>query len=525
TCHEAARVVDALLVRVARGRGALDVALGEGLATLGAGSPVLDLGYSGVGDYAREVLGIAASTAQKMIRFAKALRERPLLRSEVWRGEVTLRAAEAVLPRARGDDEAAWVERARTQTVRALKAAVKAAGLAPGRNAPEECSQNDDEKWTRMRVRLTPEQRATLDEALELARKVDGATVPKWRLVASLCEEYLGAHELPDGVTPDVLAPGAHEDLAGPLQEWLERENAQWAFLDRPDPVEAPELSTDTRHDPQRFDAELRRLAILRDRWDEVFGHLAMVFRAMHGWRRLDFASFEHYTAERLGLGVRCVEQRAALERRLYELPQLRRALQERRISYEKARLIARYSGEEGIEPWIERAERTTCISLRRELQHAEETHSCARGEFDIWAPRSAAGLVALAFYAARKAAGRWISSGECLAAIASHFIETWNPEALKHRATLQRKILERDGGVCQVPGCSRAADHVHHIRFRSAGGSDDPRNLTSVCSVHHLQGIHRGRIRVSGTAPNQLRWELGIRSRERTSDVATEAA
>jgi hypothetical protein len=59
-----------------------------------------------------------------------------------------------------------------------------------------------------------------------------------------------------------------------------------------------------------------------------------------------------------------------------------------------------------------------------------------------------------------------------------SHFIETWKPEALKQRATLQRKILERDGGVCQVPGCSRAADHVHHIRYRSAGGPTIP--LTS---------------------------------------------
>jgi hypothetical protein len=167
-------------------------------------------------------------------------------------------------------------------------------------------------------------------------------------------------------------------------------------------------------------------------------------------------------------------------------------------------------------------AERTTCIALRRELQQAEETHSCARGEFDLWAPRSAAGVVALAFHAARKAAGRWISSGECLAAIAAHFIETWKPEALKQRATLQRKILERDGGVCQVPGCSRAADHVHHIRFRSVGGSDDPGNLTSVCSVRRLQGIHRGRIRVSGTAPDQLRCELGIRVWQR---VVAEAA
>jgi hypothetical protein len=149
TCQEAARVVDALLVRVARGRGAIDVALGEGLATLGSGSPVLDLGYSGVGDYAREVLGIASSTAQKMIRFAKALRECPVLRASVWKGEVTMRAAEAALPRARGDEEAAWVDRARTQTVRALKAAVKGdapEGLAPGRDASGELSEDEDEK-------------------------------------------------------------------------------------------------------------------------------------------------------------------------------------------------------------------------------------------------------------------------------------------------------------------------------------------------------------------------------------------
>src|SRR5207237_2547026 len=111
-----------------RGRGALDVAIGQGLATLGGGAPVLDLGYSGVGDYAREVLGIAASTAQKMVRFSRRLRECPLLRAVVWRGEVSLRAAEIVLPFARGDDEATWVERARTHTVRGLKAATKKLG-------------------------------------------------------------------------------------------------------------------------------------------------------------------------------------------------------------------------------------------------------------------------------------------------------------------------------------------------------------------------------------------------------------
>jgi hypothetical protein len=113
-CHEAVRVIDALLVRVARGRGALDVALGEGLAALSVGDRVLRLGYAGIGDYARERLGIAASTAQggagfardgrspqggalEMVRFARELRDRPLLLAAVRAGEVSVRRAEAVL--------------------------------------------------------------------------------------------------------------------------------------------------------------------------------------------------------------------------------------------------------------------------------------------------------------------------------------------------------------------------------------------------------------------------------------------
>src|SRR3954452_18755546 len=102
TCHEAAWALDALLVRVARGRGALDLAVGEALEVMATGGRVLELGCSGIGDYARERLGIAASTAQKMVRFARRLRDRPLLRAAVRKGEVTPRAAEAVLPGAPG---------------------------------------------------------------------------------------------------------------------------------------------------------------------------------------------------------------------------------------------------------------------------------------------------------------------------------------------------------------------------------------------------------------------------------------
>ncbi|MFL5290999.1 MAG: HNH endonuclease [Myxococcales bacterium] len=433
TCHELARVVDALLVRVARGRGALDVAVGEALDLLGAGARVSILGHSGIGDYARERLGIAASTAQKMVRFARQLRERPLLRAAVRAGEVTLRAAEAVLPKARGDDEAAWVERARNEPVRALKAAVK--GTAP--RSDEGSPSDDDEKWIRTRAQIGSDERAVVDKALDLARKASCAIAPKWELVMGICEEYLGAHAPPAGLDDDPL-PAPREELEA-MKEWLENESAQWAFLDRPERIEAPLANAESERDLRLLDAELRRLADLRERWDEVFGHLAMLLRAVDGWRRLGFASFEHYTAERLGMGVRAVAERAALERKLYEVPQLRQAMREKRISYEKARLIARHAAEEEVDAWIERAGRIPCISLRRELQANEERQMCARGEFEVWAPRRAAAVIALAFSAARKAAGRWISAGECLVRIAQHFIDNWEA-ALAVRSTLQKE-------------------------------------------------------------------------------------
>jgi len=167
-CFEMARLLDALLVRVARGRGAIDVALGEGFAALSTGDRVLRLGYAGIGDYSREVLGVAASTAQKMARLARELRGRPLLRAAVRSGEVSVRQAEAVLPVAHGEAEATWVARARLEKVRALKAAVK------GPAALE-----DEEKWTRMRTEVPPELRPGLDEALSLGRRILGATAIK----------------------------------------------------------------------------------------------------------------------------------------------------------------------------------------------------------------------------------------------------------------------------------------------------------------------------------------------------------
>lgn len=496
---EAGLLIDGLLTRCARGRGALDVAIGEGLVALAIGDRALRLGFSGIGDYAREELGIAASTAQKLAQLARELRERPLLRDAVWAGEVTARKAETIMPVARGEDEESWVARARSgQTVRALKAAAKAAMGA---------ATDEDEAWERVSVPVSPEARPVVERALELAGKLLGATAPRWQRIEAICEEYLGAHGAPGEGDDAGVLHGPIEDCLEQVKEWLEQETAQWSFLDRVDPVPAPVATGET--DPWRVDAELRRLAGLRARWDDVFGRLAMLFRMLGLWRDAGFASFAHYCSERLGMAERTVEQRIALERRLQVLPPLRRAMREGRITYEKARLLAWQADDGSIAELIGVAEAMTCIELRRKLDAEEERQMCARGDFDLRAPRRVGALLTAAISAAREAAGGWLPPGECLRRVAQHFIDVWEP-ALKRRSTPQTRILARDRGFCQVPACSRAAAHVHHLQFRSAGGSDDPANLVSLCAAHHLQGVHKGWIRVRGVAPHALEWKLG---------------
>jgi len=56
------------------------------------------------------------------------------------------------------------------------------------------------------------------------------------------------------------------------------------------------------------------------------------------------------------------------------------------------------------------------------------------------------------------------------------------------------------------------ATCHDHHIVFRSAGGSNDLANRTTLCAWHHLRGVHAGVVRCTGVAPDALRFALGVR-------------
>jgi hypothetical protein len=91
------------------------------------------------------------------------------------------------------------------------------------------------------------------------------------------------------------------------------------------------------------------------------------------------------------------------------------------------------------------------------------------------------------------------------------HAIETWTAAGARFRDYAD---FGRDRWRCTVPGCTaRSGLESHHIRFRSAGGPDVPENRTTLCWFHHRHGVHEGRVRISGHAPDGLLFELGVRA------------
>jgi len=49
----------------------------------------------------------------------------------------------------------------------------------------------------------------------------------------------------------------------------------------------------------------------------------------------------------------------------------------------------------------------------------------------------------------------------------------------------LRKKIFVRDRGVCRTPGCGSASFlEIHHVKPISQGGSNDPSNMTLMCSL-----------------------------------------
>ncbi len=134
---------------------------------------------------------------------------------------------------------------------------------------------------------------------------------------------------------------------------------------------------------------------------------------------------------------------------------------------------------------------------------------------FWISAPRDVARLFRATLASVQRSLERCragpVSESEAFEAMCEHACATWRRSS--GPPPKEQRIYARDGWRCAVPGCSSYANlHAHHVLFRSAGGSDEPSNLITLCAWHHQRGVHAGRVRIQGRAPGGLRFELGVR-------------
>jgi hypothetical protein len=505
---------DAALSGVARSLGAFDLALGATVARLIDRGHLPKLCYAREADYARERLGISPSEMHSCVRLARELRWRPILRAAVTCGAASKRKALAVLPLAIGDHEGAWTEAAMRLSVRELESAAKAAGSP--------CAEERFEAEAVV-LPMTPEQQDRLDAALALAKEDMGAESKPWQCTEAIAIEYLESFAEFDAEGPG--EPAAAADARGGagapgappqrMSRHAERVIARQldAIAEAMDEIRRIE-EEHPEEDPLALDARARRFVAARRRYDETLGILAREFRNGRHHAALRY-SFDAYCEERLGMRAGTVRQRIWLEGRMQDLPPLREALSSGRIGYAKALVVARRATLETVREWISRAERTTCQQLEREAQEEEAREHRKRGTRNLWSPSDAAETVRDAIRAAQRRAlaeeGVAIDAGEALARVADHFVDLKE----KHRTAtpwmseFRRRALMRKGGLCAVPGCSRACVHVHHVVFRSRGGTDDAWNGVALCAVHHLHGVHMGYLEVAGRAGERLYWRF----------------
>jgi hypothetical protein len=567
---EAARpeTAETELAHLAASKGPLRRALAAIAARLVEIRAYEPLCYARLADYARERAGLSARQIQDLAHVHRALRALPGLERALLANELPWSKVRIVARVAAPADEDAWIARARSVGIRQLEREVRERGPCERLDAADA----EATPLTRVTLRCTPAVRGKWILAREMAERVAGQ-----RLRAEEALEYVAAEAfsgapittLPGSSDEEAMgAPG--EDPEQPGGEPVDRAAHPRAPADGL-PSIGPLLARLDEADPFELDERLRQVVRLEQTLDAAIAPwLRRVTSAEYEWSGA-YQKLEDYAPEQLGMSASKARALLRIERAGEICPELRDSFREGRLSWPKAEclvplLLLDLPGE-WRPRWVAWAERVTVRRLEADVERAlllraghdlgwqrckyhperaqdplpePERQKCAP-EVDpeaterlAWrVPRDVAWLFGAAresFRAKLRAElGRQPSDGEVFASLLDHVLWTWT---LRQRGGPHPDpVIERDGYLCAVPGCSSRSNlHDHHVVFRSAGGSHAPANRVTLCAFHHHRCLHAGRLRLWGRAPNQLVFELGVRAgavplaRYRSGDVALPA-
>ncbi|MDJ0865602.1 MAG: HNH endonuclease signature motif containing protein [Myxococcota bacterium] len=396
---------------------------------------------------------------------------------------VVRRVASVVTP----ENEAAVLETVNGRSVRAVEAMLEAL-RAPTSDVAEE-----PDASVRVQLRCSPEAASKWAAACELARRVAGEALPVWacaEAIAAECASGASSAALDD---PRPVRRDRRRGRARPAREHGLRASA-WPGLRWRSPA-APTGAIEELADradslsPRVLDARLRAAMRFLQRVDFEIGRVLrqVLERRLH--RDLGFESFERYAVERLDLAGRTARRLVRIARAEHGRPEVASAFRSGRITMAQAEVLLSGGGALRL---------AAQVTLRRLRDEAPEALS-------FRAPSEVATLF------------RSLCARFGLEALLDHAISAWLAVG---RGFRDYADFERDGWRCTAPACSARRNlQSHHVWFRAAGGPDEPWNRTTLCAFHHLRGVHGGRMRVSGRAPDGLSYELGF-GRFRSGDV-----
>jgi hypothetical protein len=391
------------------------------------------LGYRTDADYAREELGISPREFRDMARLGGRLEVLPAIRRAFIAQRLSRTQAEVVSRIATASDEDEWLARAEAETVRGLKAAVRAAREQRSgereAQAPEPPSESDQPRCASAAITLDeddpPCRRRTfdvptellgkIDAVLELAARVAGADLPPGTLWEMVAADYLsGVSPLSDGGEDrpddgDAGSCGAGQEAAAVAERddgdrraptrpqhppedphgyqfWREREARRWPWLPRGKArlelygdwkeLRRRCLADGTRSPWELHDDMQAALAVER-RVAWQLARLLGLIRNRRLWRTMWFASFAHYVTERLGISVRVAERLIRVDREAWNYGPLLRAWQAGELSPLVAdglvRALPHVEDDPSIQQaWIDYARHATFEHLRAVIRAAE---------------------------------------------------------------------------------------------------------------------------------------------------------
>jgi hypothetical protein len=531
------------LLELAASAGPLRRVLAAIAGRVAAGRAHERLAYARLCDYARERAGVSARQLRELARVDRALTELPALEWALLANELPWSKVRLIARVATREDEEAWIARAREAPVRRLEREVRAHAREPDCDEPLLPGSDEAEATAQIRLRCAPAVRERWSLVREVSQRVAGERLSDEETLEWMLAEVASA--LP--VEPERFS-GWDEPVTRRTDAWLDPDSPESRGAGRGPARRAPArtLPKDVRAlaegldaaDAFELDRRLRAAVRLEQTLDAQMAPLLRVVTCAEFEWRDDWCRLATLACEHLGMSPGKARSLVRVERAGDACRELRAAYRRGRISWVKARiliplLVLDVDGDGWRDVWVAWAERVTVRRLERDVKRAlllraghhfawqrckrdparawdpipqDERQMCA-DEIDFDATEELRFRVALPVAALFRAVRSRVSFEHML----DHALSTWllqDPGARR-----PDPVVVRDGWRCAVPGCtSRRNLQDHHIEFRSHGGSDDPANRITVCAFHHHRGVHAGRLRIRGTAPDGLVFELGVR-------------